>query len=213
MVDGLVDRHPEALVAGVIVTTHRASPYSSLMARTDRSRRQFFGLVAASAAWLVLPTPAHARRLDPAIVQGGPCKKLGRERTVNGVTFACRKVKGKLVWQRLKFATVTDVVTARVLDSSALAVGSSAVIDVPLPAGGTTGVVVTRTETGLTALRVNCTHQGFPVARAGKVLECELHGSQFDPATGAVITGPATRPLLNYSVNETDGGIFVTIKP
>ena len=68
-----------------------------------------------------------------------------------------------------------------------------------------------RTDAGITALRVNCTHQGFPVGRVGAVLECELHGSRFNPETGAVINGPAARPLTRYEATETNGGIYVTV--
>ena len=175
---------------------------------SQRSRRSFLTLSLSSLAWMFSPGSAQA-----SISAGSPCKVAGRERTVNGVTFACRKVNGKLVWKRKKFATVDDVVTARVLDSAALAVGGSAVVDVVLNRGGSVGVVVTRNQDGLNAFRVNCTHQGFPVTRVGKVLECELHGSQFDPATGEVLAGPAGRPLLRYTVEERDGGIFVTVQP
>jgi len=45
------------------------------------------------------------------------------------------------------------------------------------------------------------------------VLECELHGSQFDPATSAVVTSPARRPLLHYKATESNGPIFVTVRP
>lgn len=173
-----------------------------------RSRRSFLSLTLASLAWMVTPSSASA-----SISAGSPCKVAGRERTVNGVTFVCRKVKGKLVWQRKKFATVDEVVTTRVLESAALALGASAVVEVALSRGGSTGVIVSRSQDGLSAFRVNCTHQGFPVTRIGKVLECELHGSQFDPATGAVVTGPASRPLLRYEATESDGSIFVTVRP
>ncbi len=173
-----------------------------------RSRRSFLSLTLASSAWMLSPSLASA-----SISNGSPCKTVGRERTVNGVTFACRKVKGKLVWQRKKFATVDEVVTTRVLDSAALALGASTVVEVALSRGGSTGVIVSRNQDGLSAFRVNCTHQGFPVTRIDKVLECELHGSQFDPATGAVVTGPASRPLLRYEGTESDGSIFVTIRP
>ena len=179
--------------------------------RGRHTRRSFLSLSVASLAWMFGDFPARAA--SPTISAGAPCKVAGRQRTVNGVTFACTKVKGKLVWKRQKFATVDQVVTARVLESSALAPGASSTVTVGLPGGGSTDVVLTRTPSSITALRVNCTHQGFPVGRVGSVLECELHGSQFDPATGAVITGPASRPLLRYDASESDGGIYVTIRP
>jgi len=102
-------------------------------------------------------------------------------------------------------------VTVRVLESSALELGGTKVVDAPAPNGGTVGVVLTRTSAGITALRVNCTHQGFPVGRVGAVLECELHGSRLNPETGAVINGPAARPLTRYDAIETNGGIYVTV--
>lgn len=178
------------------------------MLMSQWSRRSFLTLSLSSLAWMFSPGSAQA-----SISAGSPCKVAGRERTVNGVTFACRKVNGKLVWKRKKFATVDDVVTARVLDSAALVSGASAVVEVALSRGGSTGVIVSRSQDGLSAFRANCTHQGFPVTRVGKVLECELHGSQFDPATGAVVTGPASRPLLRYEATESDGSIFVTVRP
>ena len=192
------------------MTNARTKNYASAMYK-DANRRSFLVVSGAAVAWLLSPAVASAQR--PSISAGAPCKVAGRERTVNGVTFVCTKSKGKLAWRRKKFATVDQVVTARVLDSAALALGASAVVDVALGNGASTGVVVTRSDSGLTALRVNCTHQGFPVARVKDVLECELHGSQFDPVTGSVVTGPATRPLLRYEATESDGSIFVTVRP
>jgi len=176
------------------------------------SRRAFLSATVASFAWLLTGGQASA-----AITAGAPCKVKGRERTVNGVTFVCRNVKGKLIWRRTPTAVQQpatiqqQVFTVRALESAALELGSTKVVNVPVPSGGTTGVVVTRTDIGITALRVNCTHAGFPVARVGKVLECELHGSQFEPTTGAVINGPAVRPLFSYEATESNGGIYVTV--
>ena len=174
------------------------------------SRRAFLSATVASFAWLL--TGGQASGAAPAITAGSPCKVKGKERTVNGVTFVCRNVKGKLIWRKSPTVVQEQVFTVRALESTALVVGQTKVVDVPVPSGGTTGVVVTRTNTGITALRVNCTHAGFPVARVGNVLECELHGSRFEPTTGAVINGPAVRPLFLYEATESNNGIYVTVR-
>ena len=174
------------------------------------SRRAFLSATVASFAWLL--TGGEASGASPAITAGAPCKVKGRERTVNGVTFVCRNAKGKLVWRKSPSVAQEQVFTVRALESAALVVCQTKVVDVPVPSGGTTGVVVTRTESGITALRVNCTHAGFPVARVGNVLECELHGSQFEPGTGAVVTGPAARALFRYEATESNNGIYVTVR-
>ncbi|NBU60888.1 MAG: Rieske (2Fe-2S) protein [Actinobacteria bacterium] len=173
------------------------------------SRRAFISATVASFAWLI--TGGRAAATTPAISAGAPCKVKGKERTVDGVTFVCRNAKGKLVWRRKPGEATTKVITVRVLESAELELGKTKVVNAPAPNGGTTGVVLTRTSAGITALRVNCTHQGFPVGRVGAVLECELHGSRFNPETGAVINGPAARPLTRYDASETNGGIYVTV--
>ena len=174
------------------------------------SRRVFLSATVASFAWLL--TGGQASGAAPAITAGAPCKVKGKERTVNGVTFVCRNAKGKLIWRKSPTVVQEQVFTVRVLESAALELGSTKVVDVPVPSGGTTGVVVTRTDTGITALRVNCTHAGFPVARVGNVLECELHGSKFEPTTGAVLNGPAVSPLFRYEATESNNGIYVTVR-
>ena len=174
------------------------------------SRRAFLSATVASFAWLL--TGGQASGAAPAITAGAPCKAKGKERTVDGVTFVCRNVKGKLIWRKSPTVVQEQVFTVRVLESAALELGGTKVVDVPVPSGGTTGVVVTRTDTGITALRVNCTHAGFPVARVGNVLECELHGSRFEPTTGAVLNGPAVSPLFRYEATESNNGIYVTVR-
>ena len=174
------------------------------------SRRAFLSATVASFAWLL--TGGQASGAAPAITAGAPCKVKGKERTVNGVTFVCRNAKGKLIWRKSPTVVQEQVFTVRVLESAALELGSTKVVDVPVQSGGTTGVVVTRTDTGITALRVNCTHAGFPVARVGNVLECELHGSKFEPTTGAVLNGPAVSPLFRYEATESNNGIYVTVR-
>lgn len=43
------------------------------------------------------------------------------------------------------------------------------------------------------------------------VVECPLHGSRFDLATGAALTLPAVRPVKAYPVREVDGAIEVEL--
>lgn len=175
------------------------------------SRRTFLASIGAAAAWLVAAPVGAAFAVSPGIAKGDPCKKAGRERKVGNKTFVCTERNGRLRWQPKKVETAQTATTVRVLDAAALAVGTSRVVNVADPRGGTSGVVVTRTSSGISAFRVNCTHAGYPVERRGAVLECDLHGSKFDPATGQVVNGPATRALTRYSAREADGGIFVTI--
>lgn len=54
-----------------------------------------------------------------------------------------------------------------------------------------------------------CPHQGCVVAPAGAEFQCPCHGSRFEAATGAVISGPATRSLTPIAV--TVSGDKVTV--
>lgn len=77
---------------------------------------------------------------------------------------------------------------------------------------GTT-VAVGRDAMGLYALTLVCTHQGCTAAPAGAVgarqVNCPCHGSQFD-RNGAVIRGPAGRPLVHFGVTvDVAGNIIV----
>jgi nitrite reductase/ring-hydroxylating ferredoxin subunit len=57
-----------------------------------------------------------------------------------------------------------------------------------------------------------CADQACPLSSGlltGTTIMCQCHGSRFDIATGAVMNGPATRPLNMYEVSEVDGTIHV----
>jgi 3-phenylpropionate/trans-cinnamate dioxygenase ferredoxin component len=50
-----------------------------------------------------------------------------------------------------------------------------------------------------------CADEGCPLSGGlltGTTITCQCHGSRFDIATGAVISGPATSALKQYEVQE-----------
>ncbi|MDQ1721892.1 MAG: hypothetical protein QOI26_1626 [Pseudonocardiales bacterium] len=60
-------------------------------------------------------------------------------------------------------------------------------------------IIIRPTETTVAAYSAICTHEGCTVRPAGKQLDCPCHGSVFD-LKGAVLTGPAQRPLQAVKV-------------
>ena len=74
------------------------------------------------------------------------------------------------------------------------------------------GVIVARTVNGdYVAVSFRCTHQGSTVqyVSSGNRFFCLSHGSNF-ATSGAVINGPATKPLASYhtSLNGTSLRVF-----
>lgn len=57
-----------------------------------------------------------------------------------------------------------------------------------------------------------CAREACPLSGGkleGTTLMCQCHGSQYDIATGAVVSGPALTPLHTFEVREVDGRIHV----
>ena len=102
--------------------------------------------------------------------------------------------------------------------------GSSEVLDAPPGSGGvcpTTGALdvgapstfmpnmpvyfadgflfVVRDANGLYALTARCPHQGFTTRIEDNYFLCPRHGSEFS-FDGAVLTGPASAPLVHYAM-------------
>jgi cytochrome b6-f complex iron-sulfur subunit len=61
---------------------------------------------------------------------------------------------------------------------------------------------------GYYALSATCTHLGCLLEQGEGGLQCPCHGSRFDQS-GAVIAGPAQKPLAHLAVARNDQGDFV----
>ncbi|WP_312797813.1 non-heme iron oxygenase ferredoxin subunit [Tianweitania sp.] len=77
-----------------------------------------------------------------------------------------------------------------------------------------TRIVLYRIEGACYATSNVCTH-AFALLSDGwlddNVIECPLHGAQFDVTTGRVLCGPATVDLAAYPVREKDGFVEVEV--
>ncbi len=71
-------------------------------------------------------------------------------------------------------------------------------------------IVITQPQSGtFKAFSAVCTHEGCIVdAVSGGTINCPCHGSKFAIATGAVVNGPAARPLPPVSI-EVQGTSIV----
>ena len=86
----------------------------------------------------------------------------------------------------------------RIGNANHVADGQMRVFDV-----GGTKVNVASSEGHLYAFDDTCTHMGCSLANGrleGTVVTCACHGSQFDVTTGAVMRGPALRPIRSRTV-------------
>jgi Rieske Fe-S protein len=82
---------------------------------------------------------------------------------------------------------------------------------VPVGGGLVLGnVVLTRNAQGdVRAYSATCTHQGCKVESVkNNRIQCPCHGSAFNASTGAVVQGPASRPLPPVAVVVREGNVY-----
>lgn len=75
-----------------------------------------------------------------------------------------------------------------------------------------TKVNVARVGGQLHAFDDTCTHEACSLAKGkldGTTITCPCHGSQFDVTSGAVLRGPAQRPVRSRLVQVEGDALFV----
>lgn len=79
---------------------------------------------------------------------------------------------------------------------------------------GGTAVAVANAGGRLFGFDNTCTHLGCSLADGnleGTVVECPCHGSKFDVTTGAVVRGPAQKPVRPHPVTIEGADLFVEV--
>ena len=96
-----------------------------------------------------------------------------------------------------------------------VAVGTTA--DIPPGAGkvvsmGAKPAIIVNTAGAMKAYSAICTHLGCVVAWNDMigVIQCPCHDGRFNPATGAVVSGPPPAPLPPITVSVEGDQIFLT---
>jgi thiosulfate dehydrogenase [quinone] large subunit len=85
-------------------------------------------------------------------------------------------------------------------------VGSAATFTIP--SSGDPGIVMQLTKGNFVAYDAVCPHAGCTVSYApsAKLMVCPCHGSEFQVATGQVISGPAPHGLTPLNIIESQNG-------
>ena len=78
-----------------------------------------------------------------------------------------------------------------------------------------TKVTIASAAGSLHAFDDRCTHMGCSLAKgklSGTTVTCPCHGSQFDVTTGAVLRGPAQRPVRSRPVQVEGDDLFIEME-
>jgi uncharacterized membrane protein/nitrite reductase/ring-hydroxylating ferredoxin subunit len=73
-------------------------------------------------------------------------------------------------------------------------------------------IVIGRSDSGYVAFDDRCSHKGGSLAGGSMIcgtVQCPWHGSQFNVNSGAVVAGPAKEKISTYTVQETQGKLFL----
>jgi len=69
--------------------------------------------------------------------------------------------------------------------------------------------ILVNVEGSFYAYANRCTHLGCSVIFKDGLFRCPCHGSHFDPLNGAVVKGPAKKPLKKMKIEVAGGVVYV----
>ena len=176
-----------------------------------RTKRKFSGFIASC--------PSDQTNLTAANVRGGRIT-CPTDRSVFRATNG-RRVRGPATTnlERVPIKIVNGFLVATIGAAGGAAPAANQLVESSkVPVGGgikvqsSVGVlmVVQPTRGNFAAFSAICTHAGCEVSRAtAQAIICTCHNSQFSTSSGAVLSGPASRPLRNFAVVERSGMLFL----
>ena len=146
-----------------------------------------------------------------------PARASRRSMLRGAVVTAVAGVVGFIAGRRSAAAHATDSGAANAYGTVPSSGGQAlATLDQVSPLTGLVlpdaGIVLTRASDGTPhAFSSVCTHQGCTVTGVvNGAIACPCHGSRFDIRTGAVVAGPAPRPLPAVPIEVRDGQIYTS---
>lgn len=147
------------------------------------------------------------------IREGEPQGRFGRRRfiryllgfsVVSSIAIVVTPIVGFLIPTKTATGGAGGRVLATTLDK--LPVGSGAVVAV-----GSKPAVVVNTAAGVKAYSAVCTHLGCIVAwdETAAMIVCPCHDGRFNPATGAVVSGPPPAPLPALTATVEGNDVYI----
>jgi cytochrome b6-f complex iron-sulfur subunit len=138
---------------------------------------------------------------------------MSRRRFIKGVLgFSFTSIAAMVIAPIVAFL----VPTKQESDTSGARVLAGTTTDIPPGSGkvvamGSSPVIVVNTANEVRAFSAVCTHLGCIVAydTTAQAIICPCHDGRFNPANGAVISGPPPAPLKPITVNLENDQIFL----
>ena len=177
-----------------------------------RSAKKFSGFIATC--------PSDDTKLTAANVLGGKITCTTDSSVFNATTGARVSGPATAGLEKVSLKITNGFLIATLGATAAPAPTASQLVESSkVPVGGglkvesSSGVlmIVQPTRGNFAAYSAICTHAGCEVSRAtASAIICTCHDSEFSTSDGAIVSGPASRPLKKFDVIERNGMLFLS---